>query len=118
MGIYLSTYHCLQFVGFKIILVVNDIIMGRASCPLQTGVCLQVKVEIINSSDTPIHNSSRRRISESVRLVFIRGIETGVVPFPHNNNADLWPIFIITALLARCTDQRELLPEHSLELAW
>lgn len=92
--------------------------MGWASCPLQTGVCLQVKVEIINSSNTPIHNSSRRRVSESVRLVLIRGIETGMVSFPHNNYADLWPIFAISTLLARCTDQRELLLDHSLELTW
>lgn len=76
---------------------------------------LKIKVEVINSGDTPINNSSWCRISEVVRFVLFRWVESGVMSFSHDDDRNFGLVgFPKTS--AGFTNQRKFVLDHSLEL--
>lgn len=78
--------------------IVNDVIVGRTNCALETVVRLKEEIEVcasfrsvdvdlfectltINCSDTPIHNGSWPRVSISISELGVGREEACVVPF-------------------------------------
>lgn len=92
----------------------DDIIVRWASCSLQTRMCLEVKVEVVNRGNTPIDNGPRSRVSKPVCLIRLRWVESGVMPLADNNDRDFGSV--VPKTCASRTNQRQFILDHRVEL--
>ena len=86
--------------------IVNDVVVNRTSCALETIVCLEEEIEFcgsfplvdvdlfrrtltIDSGDTPIDDRSRPRVSIYIRDLCIGREEPCVVPLPTDDDSQL-----------------------------
>lgn len=92
----------------------DDIIVRRASRSLQTRMCLEIKIEIVNRGNTPIDNGPWSRVSKPVCLVRLCWVEPGVMPLPDNDYCDFGSV--VPKTCASRTNQRQFLLDHRVEL--
>lgn len=89
--------------------------MGWASCSLQTGMGLEVKIEVIDSRNTPIDDSPWCGVPEPIRFVCFRWVETCVVSLSYNYDGNFGSVGVPKS----CTclpDQWKFIFNHGLEL--
>lgn len=76
---------------------------------------LEVKVKVINGSNTPIDYGPRCRVSKVICLVCFRWVKAGVMPLPDNDDRDFGSVFPKTC--ACRTNQRKFVLDHRVELS-
>lgn len=108
----------LELVRPKPDLIVDDIIMSGTNCALKTVVRLKEEIKFINRRDTPIHYSSRPRVSILVRVLCISGEEPCVVSLSTDDDRQLRSIrlFGISKSFECFPDFWQLLLNNKIEL--
>lgn len=82
----------LDRVRIELILVVDDCVMRRPNLALQTRVCLEVKVEVVDGRDSFVNHSTRDSVSVLRRVCFFGWVESSVVSFSAYHDAKLGTI--------------------------
>lgn len=108
----------LQRIGTEFDFVVHDIVMGWPRRSLQSAVCLEKEVEIVDGSDAAVDDRAWTGITISVGVVGVGGIEARMMTFATYDNGELRTIHLSWSIVAReCFDElRHLLRDDYGEL--
>ena len=78
----------LEGIRSKLVIIIDDVVVGGTAGPLETGMGAQVKVELGRVADTGVNDRTRRDIPRAIRILLLGGDEAGVVALLDEDHGD------------------------------
>lgn len=108
----------LQFVGVEVVVVPQDVIVGRSTCALNTLMTAQVEVEFCRMCDADVDGCTCRNISRLAALFLLVGAEQSrVMALLHDDEGDSRTV-ISFEFDASFADRRQFVLQNVRELTF
>lgn len=106
----------LQIVRGEIIVILQDLVVGRPRSAQEARMALDIKVELKGVDDHGVDASARLAVAAAIGALGVHGEEPGMVALLDDHIGDFWVVVGLQAV-ASCTDTGNLGFQHGRELA-